>query len=136
MPTIRRFEDIEAWRTARELARQVYAVTEDGKLSEDFGLKDQLRKSSVAIMSNIVEGFENKTQDLFIYFLTIARASVCEVRSQLYVSRDVNYLTEEQFFELSHMAEKTTHQLSRLIFFLETHPESIRIREDAAEYVV
>ena len=82
MPTITRFEEIEAWQTARELTKSVYTVTDEGKLSRDFGLKDQIRRATVSIMSNIAEGFESQTQTLFIRYLGIAKASAGEVRSQ------------------------------------------------------
>ena len=89
MPTITRFEEIEAWQTARELTRLIYEYTEDGKFARDFGLKDQIRRASVSIMSNIAEGFESQTQAQFIRYLGIAKASAGEVRSQLYVVRDL-----------------------------------------------
>jgi four helix bundle protein len=95
MPAIMRFEEIEAWQTARELTKLIYAVTDEGRISRDFGLKDQIRRASVSVMSNIAEGFESQTQALFIRYLGIAKASAGEVRSQLYVTRDLNYLTEE-----------------------------------------
>lgn len=134
MPTITRFEEIEAWQTARELTRLIYSVTEEGKFARDFGLKDQLRRAAVSVMSNIAEGFESKTQSLFIRYLGIAKSSAGEVRSQLYVSRDVNYLTEEQFSSLFQIAEKASRQISRFISYLEEHPQSYRMKEDAAEY--
>ncbi len=136
MSTITRFEEIEAWQIARELTKLIYSITEDGKLARDYGLKDQIRRASVSVMSNIAEGFESKTQALFIRYLGIAKASAGEVRPQLYVSRDVNYLTEEQFSQLFKMAEKASRQLFRFIDYLESHPQSYRIKEDAAEYEV
>jgi four helix bundle protein len=101
MPTITRFEEIEAWKTARELTKMIYSITDEGKISKDFGLKDQIRRASVSIMSNIAEGFESKTQAMFIRYLGIAKASAGEVRSQLYVAQDIKYLTEQQFTNLS-----------------------------------
>ncbi|MEW6028330.1 MAG: four helix bundle protein [Chloroflexota bacterium] len=80
-PTIKRFEEIEAWQTARELARRVYSLTDEGKFSRDFGLKDQIRRASVSVMSNIAEGFESQTQSQFIRYLGVAKASAGEVRS-------------------------------------------------------
>lgn len=114
----------------------IYSVTEEGKISRDFGLKDQLRRASVSVMSNIAEGFESKTQAAFIRYLGIAKASAGEVRSQLYVARDVGYLTEQQFSTLSQITEKVSRQLSRFISYLETHPQSQRTREESAEYEV
>ena len=134
MPTITRFEEIEAWKTARELTKLIYTITDEGKFSRDFGLRDQIRRASVSVMSNIAEGFESQTQIQFIRYLGIAKASAGEVRSQLYVSRDTNYLSEDQFMRLFQMAEKASRQISRFISYLEAHPQSQHIREDAAEY--
>jgi len=93
MPTITRFEDIEAWQAARELTKLIYVFTDELKFARDFGLKDQIRRASVSIMSNIAEGFESQTQAQFIRYIGIAKASAGEVRSQLYISRDLNYVT-------------------------------------------
>ncbi|MBI3175996.1 MAG: four helix bundle protein [Chloroflexi bacterium] len=134
MPTIKRFEEIEAWQTARDLTKTIYAVTEQGKFARDFGLRDQIRRASVSVMSNIAEGFESQTQQQFIRYLSIAKASAGEVRSQLYVSRDLNYLTEEQFTGLFQMAEKASRQIANFISYLESHPQSRTVREDFTEY--
>jgi len=136
MPTITRFEDIEAWQTARALTKLVYSITEEGKFARDFGLKDQIRRASVSVMSDIAEGFESKTQPMFIRYLGIAKASAGEVRAQLYVAKDVNYLNEDQFAQLFDMAEKSSRQLSRFISYLESKPTSCRIKDDAPEYNV
>lgn len=134
MPTIKRFEEIEAWQTARDLTKTIYAVTEQGKFARDFGLRDQICRASVSVMSNIAEGFESQTQQQFIRYLSIAKASAGEVRSQLYVSRDLNYLTEEQFAGLFQMAEKASRQIANFISYLESHPQSRTVREDFTEY--
>ena len=134
MPTITRFEEIEAWQTARELTRLIYMLTDDGKFARDFGLKDQIRRASVSIMSNIAEGFESQTQAQFIRYLGIAKASAGEVRSQLYVTRDLEYITQEQFTKAFAMAEKASRQTARFISYLETHPQSHHVREASAEY--
>lgn len=134
MPTITRFEEIEAWQTARELTKLIYMLTDDGKFARDFGLKDQIRRASVSIMSNIAEGFESQTQAQFIRYLGIAKASAGEVRSQLYVTRDLEYITQEQFTKAFAMAEKASRQTARFISYLETHPQSHHVREASAEY--
>ena len=134
MPTITRFEEIEAWQTARELTKMIYSITDEGKFSRDFGLRDQIRRPSVSIMSNIAEGFESQTQAGFIRYLGIAKASAGEVRSQLYVSRDVNFLSDEQFAQLFGIVEKASRQLARFISYLESHPQSRNIKDDAAQY--
>lgn len=136
MPTITRFEEIEAWQTARELTNLIYSFTEETKFSRDFGLKDQIRRAGVSIMSNISEGFESQTQPQFIRYLGIAKASAGEVHSQLYVSRDLDYITQEQFTKAFAMAEKASRQVARFISYLESHPQSKKLKEDAAEYEV
>ncbi|CAG0957728.1 hypothetical protein ANAEL_00438 [Anaerolineales bacterium] len=136
MPTITCFEEIEAWQTARELAKLIYEFTDEGKFARDFGLKDQIRRAAVSIMSNIAEGFESQTQAQFVRYLGVAKASAGEVRAQLYVSRDVNYLTDEKFFKLFQMAEKASRQIARFISYLESHPQTRRVKEDSAEYEV
>ncbi|HNF35446.1 MAG TPA: four helix bundle protein [Anaerolineales bacterium] len=134
MPTIRRFEEIEAWQTARELTRLVYSITEEGKFAKDFGLKDQIRRACVSIMSNIAEGFESKTQPAFIRYLGVAKASAGEVRAQLYVANDVKYLSDEQFAQLFDIAEKSSRQLSRFISYLEAQPNTYRVKDESPEY--
>ena len=136
MPTIKRFEEIEAWKTARELTIQIYTLTDETKFARDFGLKDQIRRAAVSVMSNIAEGFESQTQAQFIRYLSLAKASAGEVRSQLYVTRDMNYLSEEQFSSVFQLAEKASRQLARFIAYLENHPQSKRIREDNVDYEV
>src|SRR5688572_15283925 len=71
--TFRSFEDIEAWKKARELTRKVYAVTNSGTFSKDFGLRDQIRKASVSVMSNIAEGFDWNGRREFAQFLAVAK---------------------------------------------------------------
>ena len=136
MATITRFEEIEAWQTARELTKLIYSLTGGDKFSRDFGLKDQIRRASVSVMSNISEGFESQTQAQFIRYLVIAKASAGEVRSQLYVSHDLGYITQEQFAKAFALAEKASRQTARFIAYLETHPSSQKIKEDSAEYEV
>jgi four helix bundle protein len=136
MPTIMRFEEIEAWQTARELTKLVYTLTEQGAFARDFGLRDQVRRAAVSVMSNIAEGFESQTQPQFIRYLGTAKASAGEVRSQLYVSQDLGYITEEQFSDASRLAEKASRQVSRFMTYLESHPEPKQVREDSLVYEV
>ncbi|MBK7392344.1 MAG: four helix bundle protein [Chloracidobacterium sp.] len=97
MPSIERFEDIEAWKRAREVTKKIYQLSSSGDFTRDFGLKDQIRRSSVSVMSNIAEGFERDGNREFINFLSIAKASCGEARSQLYVALDQDFITAEDF---------------------------------------
>jgi four helix bundle protein len=97
---IEKFEDFIAWQKARQLSRKIYQATNLSGFSRDFALKDQIRRSAVSIMSNIAEGFERGRATEFHQFLSIAKASCAELRSQLYVAFDANYLSHSQFHEL------------------------------------
>lgn len=136
MPTISRFEEIEAWKTARQLTNLIYEFTAQEKFARDFGLLDQVRRAAVSVMSNIAEGFESQTQAQFIRYLGIAKASAGEVRSQLYVALDQSYVSKEQFDEAFDLADKALRQLVRFIAYLESHPQSRRVRDDGADYLV
>jgi four helix bundle protein len=100
MGKIERFEDLVAWQRARELVREVYAVTGTRQLSKDFGLRDQIQRAAVSIMGNIAEGFERYRLPEFHQFLSVAKASCAELRSHLYVALDVGYLDQPSFDNL------------------------------------
>src|SRR5947209_6677847 len=105
------FEEMEAWKAARELSRLVYGVTTDGAFARDYGLKDQIRRAAVSVLSNLAEGFERGGNKEFLQFLAIAKGSCGEVRAQLYVALDQSYLSHEQWLTLSNK----TSEISRLI---------------------
>ena len=94
---VERFEDLIAWRKARALTAEIYRVTNQGGFARDFGLRDQLCRAAVSVMSNIAEGFERNRPAEFHQFLSIAKASCGEVRSQLYVALDAGYLNQDLF---------------------------------------
>ena len=97
---VERFEELIAWQKARTLTSDVYKVTGQGMFSKDFGLKDQMRRAAVSIMSNIAEGFERGRPAEFHQFLSVAKASCAELRSQLYIALDAGYVSESLFDEL------------------------------------
>ena len=136
MGTIQRFEEIEAWQTARELTRHIYQVSGSGVFSRDYGLRDQMRRAAVSIMSNIAEGFESGTQPLFVRYLRYAKASAGEVRAQLYVGLDAGHLTDAEFEELFDLADKCSRQLSRFIAYLESRPAKPSAREAVSVYQI
>jgi four helix bundle protein len=90
------FEDLEVWKTARELTSRIYGITANGSFSKDYGLRDQIRRAAVSIMSNIAEGYERGGNQEFIQFLSIAKGSSGEVRSQLYVAMDQGYVEKKE----------------------------------------
>ena len=97
MATIEKFEDLESWKIAREVTKKIYQITSSGDFARDFGLKDQIRRSVVSIMSNIAEGFERDGNKEFINFLSIAKGSCGEARSQIYVAIDQGFISTEEF---------------------------------------
>ena len=102
MAKLSSFEDIIAWQKARELNTLIYTITNlNNSFSKDFGLRDQIRRASISITSNIAEGFERETTKEFIRFLYIAKASAGEFRSQLYLAFDLNYISIEKFEQLN-----------------------------------
>ena len=111
---VERFEDLIAWQKARVLTKKIYEITNSGDFAKDYGLRDQIRRASVSIMSNIAEGFERFNRKEFHYFLNVAKSSGGEVRSQLYVSYDVNYISKEKFNELIADCEELSKILGKL----------------------
>ncbi|MBP6211879.1 MAG: four helix bundle protein [Pyrinomonadaceae bacterium] len=85
--------------------KEIYIITERNGLKIDFGLKNQMRNSAVSIPSNIAEGFERRSRKEYLNFLNIAKASAGEIRSQLYVAREVGYLDDEEHLRLREMAK-------------------------------
>ena len=136
MATITRFEDIEAWQTARQLANVVYDLTGQGSFARDYGLRDQIRRAAISVMSNVADGFESRTQALFIDLLGRAKGSAGEVRSQLYIAVDREYVTQTQFDEAHDLADKASRQIYRFMMYLKSKPNASRIREDHVEYNV
>ncbi len=103
---IERFEDLIAWQKARSLTYIVYQVTRQGAFVRDFGLSNQIQRSAVSIMSNLAEGFERSGLGEFHQFVSTAKSSCAEVRSQLYVALDVGYLSQVEFEQLLAQAEE------------------------------
>ena len=120
MNKINRFEDIKAWQLSRVLTKEIYKITNKGKFSSDFSLKDQIRRAAVSVSSNIAEGFERNSKKEFIQFLFIARASAAEIRSQLYIAKDLEYLTEDEFNKLVLMAEEISKTIYGFIKYLKS----------------
>lgn len=118
MPTFERFEEIEAWQRARDLCGEIYRVSGKGAFAKDFGLRDQMRRASISMMSNIAEGFERSGSGEFVQFLAIAKGSAGEVRSHLYIALDQKYIDREIFSRLSQSATDTARMVAGLMNYL------------------
>ena len=118
MAKIEKFEDIIVWQRSRELTKEIYLLTSKGKFEKDFGLRDQLRRSVVAISLNVVEGFERGGDKEFSQFLYIAKGSAGEVRAILYTALDIEYISEEKFKDLYKKISEISQLLTGLIKYL------------------
>ncbi len=132
MPKAKRFEDLEVWQSSRKLTNLVYDFSEQGSFARDFGLRDQMRRAAVSVMSNIAEGFESMSNKSFIKYLGYAKASAGELRAQLYIALDRKHILETQFNTAQQVAESCSRQLAGFIKYLQTHPHSVR--EDSVIY--
>jgi four helix bundle protein len=100
---VKRFQDLIVWQKSRDLSVAVYRMTAGGPFSRDFGLRDQIRRAAVSVMSNIAEGFGRYSRSELRQYLSIARGSATEVRSQLYLARELGYVAEAE--------QQTLHEL-------------------------
>ena len=118
MPTITKFEDLEIWQEARKLAKEVFILSKETDLKTDFRFKEQIKASSGSVMDNIAEGFERDGNLEFRQFLSIAKGSAGETRSQIYRLYDCEYISEEQFKELKNKYEKLSGKIKNFITYL------------------
>ena len=118
MATIKRVEDIQAWQKARAVCKRIYLITNDGRFARDFGLRDQIRRAAVSILSNIAEGFERGGSREFMQFLAIAKGSAGEVRAQLYGALDQDYVHRHVFEEVIGEVDEISKMINGLISYL------------------
>jgi len=111
---IERFEELIAWQKARTLTREIYETTRRGAFARDFALSGQIQRAAVSIMSNIAEGLERGGRGEFHQFLSTAKASCAELRSQLYVAFDVGYIEGQEFHVLLQYAEEVARIIGGL----------------------
>lgn len=97
---IRKFEDLIAWKKSKTLSLKIYSCTKNDGFRSDFALRDQVRRAVISVMSNIAEGFERYSPKEFQQYLSIARSSVAEVRSQIHLAKELKYLSERDAEEI------------------------------------
>jgi len=115
---ITRFEEIESWQLARELAQHIYKVSLAGSFARDFALRDQINRASGSAMDNIAEGFDGGSNAEFARFLSYAQRSCTEVQSQLYRALDRNHIDRRQFDELYAAAKHAHSKIGAFIKYL------------------
>jgi four helix bundle protein len=112
---VKNFEDLEIWKEARRLTQAVYRLTRDSRFSKDFSLRDQIQRAAISVMSNISEGFERGGNQEFVQFLYVAKGSCGEVRSQLYVALDQEYVDQKVADSLLAVLKRLSVMIKHLI---------------------
>lgn len=131
MAKIERFEDLHVWILAREICRFVTYLLETTPLKSNYALRDQIERSSGSVMDNIAEGFERNGNKEFIQFLSIAKGSCGEVKSQSYRAFDKRLITEEQHRQLNEMTETTKNKIGSLMNYLRnTEIKGLKFKND------
>ncbi len=135
MSKIEKFEDLKVWQKSREINLKIYQLSNKGVFAKDFGLRDQIRRASISILSNIAEGFERNGNKEFGQFLSIAKASAGEVRSQLYIAKDLEYVSDAEFTEVVNGLLEISKMINGLMSYLKTtEMKGSKFMEDAASY--
>ena len=115
------FEDLKVWQDSREFVNSIYKLTSSEKFKKDYGLKDQIQRAAISIMNNIAEGFERNNNKEFIKFLGYSKGSAGEIRSMLYITLDLNYISKESFKKNFSSAINIITQISNFIKYLRKH---------------
>lgn len=118
MATVKQFEDLEIWKKARQLNKLIFVAMKKHSFSKDFKLVGQINSSGGSIADNIAEGFERGSRNEFINFLSIAKGSAGEVKSQCYRAIDRGYISEEEFNELYKLADQISIQINKFMEYL------------------
>jgi|ERR1041385_185680 four helix bundle protein len=129
MATVQSFEELHVWQSARALVKDVYKATKQRPFARDRGLSSQIQRAATSTMSNIAEGFERGSKKEFIQFLNVAKGSNGEVRSQLFVALDQEYLDEKTFNALRESAISLSRRIASFIRYLETYQPKSRVRK-------
>jgi four helix bundle protein len=136
MAKYQRFEDLPVWQVARSLVNAVYSLSRKGEFARDFGLRDQIRRAAVSIVSNIAEGFESDATSQFLRYLGYAKGSTAEVRSQLYIALDQSFVSVEEFQGALELVNSCGRQLSGFMEYLRKHDLARKVSDDQIEYEI
>lgn len=119
MMRINKFEELNIWKLSLKITKLIYDVSFNKYFIKDFGLKDQIRRAVVSISSNIVEGFEKNNNNEFIRYLKIAKGSIGEVRNQLFIAKEINYISLVEFTSINNLLLDLANQTGSFISYLE-----------------
>lgn len=109
------FNKLQVWQESKELAIHIYRISNNGLFSKDFSFRDQIRRSAVSVPSNLAEGEESGTQKMSIRHFYIAKASLAELRTQFEIAREIGYVKESDFQDLSKIMELISKRITKLI---------------------
>jgi len=118
---IDKFEDFDVWKLSVSLAKEIYILTSAPLFKKDFGLRDQVQRAVVSVSSNIAEGFDKRNNVEFVRFLRIAKGSLGEVKSQLYLALEIGYLDKETHERVGRLLEELSAKIGGLISYLVSH---------------
>jgi len=121
---VKRFEDLIGWQKSKELFKLTHGVISKPPILKDFALRDQMRRASLSVMSNIAEGFDRGGDKEFVQFLFHAKGSCAELRSQFHAAQDIGYLNQDDYKLLSELAEETSRILQGLIKAIKKRDET------------
>ena len=115
---VKKFEDLDIWIRSRKMVKEIYRFTTKERFSKDWGLKEQITRAAVSVMSNIAEGFDGGSKAEFSRFLTISKRSLSEVQSQLYIALDLTYIDQKEFDVLYNECDEIKRMTTSFIFYL------------------
>lgn len=118
MAKIERFEDLQSWQKARQLANLIYDLSEHTNFAKDFRLRGQIQDAAGLVMHNIAEGFDSGTNPEFIRFLKISRRSASEVQSELYLALDRKYINQDELATAYNFATESKRLINGMIGYL------------------
>ena len=115
------FRKLEVWQISKKLAILIYEVTSKEAFSKDFGLRDQIRRASVSISSNIAEGEESGTNRMSIRYFYISKGSSAEVQTQAEIAHEIGYLNKDKLVEILDLCNQISSKLTKLISYRKNH---------------